>query len=462
MKRKSSKETGRLKTIWQPQPGPQTKFLTTNAYEVLYGGAKGGGKSDVLLFASLRFVDSVGYKALILRRTFPKLLELIERSKCFVEIGGRYNKQEKMWRFPSGALIRFGHCENPGDELNYQGQEYQYIGFDQLEEFTETMYNIIKAQGRSGKGLPVYIRSTANPGGVGAVFIKQLFIDAKEPNKKYYRTFVINNRSITLSSIFIPSTVFDNKILMENDPSYAAKLMDLPLKYRKMYLDGDWNIDNDPDQLIQYDWIKELVLPEAAVTGNKEGNLFNPETYLGVDVARYGDDSTCIAIIRNSVLTELKIYNKIDLVQTTHIVRGLIEENNLNPGCIAIDCDGIGAGVYDNLKSYGLEATQILGGTVPLDIADYSYQFRNLRSQMYWNLREMIRTKRLRIVNNTQLINELISIKYKISQDRMIQIESKDEIKKRIGKSPDMADAFCYAAAGTLFKLTKQISITYF
>lgn len=456
---KKTKNRQPQNSIWNPQAGPQSLFLKTNAYEVLYGGAKGGGKSDVLLFASLRFIDNPGYKALILRRTFPKLLELIERSKCFSKIGGRYNRQEKMWRFPSGAIIRFGHCENSGDELNYQGQEYQYIGFDQLEEFTETMYNIIKAQGRSSNGIPVFIRSTANPGGIGALFIKQLFIEGKEPNKKYSRIFTVNNKEVSLTSIFIPSNIYDNKILMENDPSYAAKLMALPEKYRKMYLDGDWNIDNDPDQLIPYDLIIKCI--NLTEINTIECNSLS-DVFVGVDVARYGDDSTCLAVIKNNCLTDIRIFEKIDLVKTTNIITRIIEDENVPPCNIAIDCDGIGAGVYDNLVSYGYEILPITGGAAAVEIANMSYQFRNLRSQLFWNLRELIRTGQIKLLNNKQLINELTAIKYRISQDRMIQIESKEEIKKRIGKSPDLADALCYAAAVSLYKITKQVSITFF
>ena len=443
-------------SIWSPQKGPQTLFLQTDAYEVLYGGAKGGGKSDVLLFASLRFIDNCNYKALIVRRTFPKLLELIERSRCFKKLGAKYNVQQKFWRFPSGAIIRFGHCENSGDENNYQGQEYQYIGFDQLEEYTEVMYNIIKAQGRTSKGLPVFIRSTANPGGIGALFIKNRFIDGKESNKKYYRTYLVDGNEIVLSSVFIPSTVYDNKILMTNDPSYAAKLMDLPEKYRKMYLDGDWSVENDPDQLIEYNWIQLSTEEKSSRAAD------NTCLYAGVDIARYGDDSTCVAIIQDETLTEIREYKKIDLVQSTNIIRRLIEEENFNPNNIAIDCDGIGAGVYDNLKSYGYDTVQITGGAKPPYTQDQSYQFKNTRSFIYWNLRERIRNGNIKLYLNKELINELISVKYKISQDRMIQIESKEEIKKRIGKSPDLADAVCYAAAVPFFNKSKEISLTIF
>jgi len=108
--------------ILRPQEGPQTEFLRRPEDEVLYGGAKGGGKSYALMLEALRQINISSYRALILRRTFPRLQELIDRSKeIFPKLGANYSSQDHTWTFLSGAKIRFGHCQNKGDESNFQG-----------------------------------------------------------------------------------------------------------------------------------------------------------------------------------------------------------------------------------------------------------------------------------------------------------------------------------------------------
>ena len=99
--------------LWAPHNGPQTAFLASDAYEALYGGAAGGGKSDALLFGGLRQIGHPQYKALILRRTFPELTELMDRAHfVFRQIGGTWNEQKKRYTFPSGAIYQFAGWRN--------------------------------------------------------------------------------------------------------------------------------------------------------------------------------------------------------------------------------------------------------------------------------------------------------------------------------------------------------------
>lgn len=229
----------------RPMDGPQTEFLRRKEDEVLYGGAKGGGKSYALLLESLRQIDKSGYRALILRRTYPRLQELIDRSKSiFPLLGGVYSGQDHSWKFPSGSIVRFGHCQNKGDERNYQGHEYAFIGFDQLEEFLEDQYLFISAQNRStAEGVRCYVRATANPGDVGHAWVKARFIDNKQPFRAYkIDTELPTGKMVSISSAFIPATVYDNKILLEKQPNYIARLMSLPERERKALLEGNWDI----------------------------------------------------------------------------------------------------------------------------------------------------------------------------------------------------------------------------
>ena len=235
------------KIILKPQAGPQEEFLSRDEDEILYGGAKGGGKSFGLLFGGLRHIDKEKYRAIIFRRTYPKLQHLIDLSKLYFShppLNGKYSSQTHRWTFPSGATFAFGSCKDQGSELTYQGHEYQYMGFDQLEEFTELQYLFLMAQNRtSDKSIPCRVRSTANPGGVGHLMCKKRFIDGKEPYKTYRKVYKLKNgQTITRTLAFIPATVYDNKILMEANPGYITNLLQLPPDVQKALLEGDWNI----------------------------------------------------------------------------------------------------------------------------------------------------------------------------------------------------------------------------
>ncbi|MDP4196889.1 MAG: terminase family protein [Bacteroidota bacterium] len=431
------------KEIWTPQPS-QMKALTSKCDELLFGGAKGGGKSDVLLFGALRYIDYPKYKALIVRRTFPRLKEIIDRSMIFYKLQGTYNRTEKVWRFKSGAQIIFGHCQNEGDELNYQGHQYHYIGFDQVEEFTENMFNIIAACGRKVDDIPIYIRCTANPGGVGKLWVKRRWIEGREPEKIYSKTTIVNGKTIKRFQTFIPSTIYDNKILMEKNPEYLSFLLNLPDKFRKMYLEGDFNIENEPDQLITYQFLenaKSKVIPSGE------------EIYLGVDVARFGDDSTEIAYIKGNALVKIETYVKKDINQVAQIILRKIREERIKPENIGVDTVGLGAGVYDLIKSNGYKINEISSGSRSVEIRGEKYKFKNLRCQMHWYFREQLREEKLAIkIKDRELEEEMLTVKYEISSEKMITIESKEEIKKRIGRSTNKHDAVVYASFIPFYK----------
>jgi hypothetical protein len=125
--------------------------------------------------------------------------------------------------------------QHEDDKYSYQGHEFHFIGFDQLEQFTETQYLFMIAQIRSSSpSLRTYVRSTANPGGIGHGWVKRRFITGKEPRKIYYDEFG-NTRQ------FIPATVFDNPTLLKGDPDYVNRLRALPYKERKALLEGNWD-----------------------------------------------------------------------------------------------------------------------------------------------------------------------------------------------------------------------------
>ena len=218
--------------------------------EVLFGGAAGGGKSDALVAEALRQVNIPWYKGIILRKTFPELSELIEKSlryyyKAYPK--AKYNDQKHTWTFPSGAKIVFGDLQHEKDKFKYQGKAFDFIGFDELTHFTFDEYIYLKSRNRpNGAGTRVYMRNTANPGGVGHQFVKERFIDPCEPLKTVWEKVTIvhpdgHEENQWMSRAFVPSSLFDNKILMQNDPKYMARLASLPEKEKQALLYGDWD-----------------------------------------------------------------------------------------------------------------------------------------------------------------------------------------------------------------------------
>ena len=235
--------------VWQPQPR-QLEFMSRSEDEALYGGAAGGGKSDALVIEATRQVHIPHYKALILRKTYPQLTELIEKSLRYYSVAfpeAKYNAGDHTWRFPSGAKIVFGSMQHSKDKLNYQGKAYDFIAFDELTHFTYDEYIYLLSRNRpNGAGTRCYMRATANPGGIGHSWVKERFITAAEPMSTIWEKVSVQlpNGEVSTkyrSRIFVPSSVFDNKALLENDPDYLTRLASLPEAERKALLYGDWD-----------------------------------------------------------------------------------------------------------------------------------------------------------------------------------------------------------------------------
>ena len=273
----------KTKTIWTPQ-SKQAVFQGRSEYEALYGGAAGGGKSDALLTEALRQVHIPHYRGLILRKTYPQLSELVDRSRELYSAAypkAIYNDSKHFWMFPSGAKIYFGAMQHTKDRINYQGKRYDFIAFDELTHFTWEEYSYMFSRNRpSGPGTRCYIRATTNPGGIGHGWVKERFITAAPPLTPIKTKMQVpgpdgNIIELERSRIFVPSTVFDNGELLKNDPNYLANLSLLPEKEKRALLYGDWDSfagqvfsewRNDPEHYSDRCYthvIKQFIIPKS-------------------------------------------------------------------------------------------------------------------------------------------------------------------------------------------------------
>jgi hypothetical protein len=228
------------KILWQPQP-KQRIALECPIYELFYGGARGGGKSDFLV---LDFLQDVGkgygddWKGVLFRRTYSELEELIFRAhQIFPEAGGTYHESKRTWTFPDGETLKFRFLERDSDVHKYQGHQYSWIGFDELTNWaTDYCYIYMHSCARSAAGVPVRIRASGNPGSTGHLWVKARFIDPMPPYHVY------TDPETGLKRVFIPARLEDNLILKKNDPQYLGRLKMQPKHLQRAYIEGDWNI----------------------------------------------------------------------------------------------------------------------------------------------------------------------------------------------------------------------------
>lgn len=323
--------------VWEPLSLPQREFCASGETEVLYGGAKGCAKSDAILMAALGQVHLDRYKALILRQTFPEVQELIDRShRLFPQMQGgpTWNGGLKRWSFSGGGILQFGYCSKRDEVQRYHGQEWAYIGFDEVGDVQdERVWTLLMAENRCPNPKVVrMMRGTANPGKPGHPWIKRRFIDkcGKQGEKIYSYTYDMpGGLSATITRRFIPARVTDNPIYA-NDAAYMANLYSLPEILRRQLLYGDWDagfgmaldelkrdihiiprfgIPGNWTQFGAFDWGYQHPWVFGHYAVNEDGVIFKVNTYTG----RLQSDNEIAETIKD----------RLDVSKLRYIVAGL-------------------------------------------------------------------------------------------------------------------------------------------
>lgn len=303
----------------RPQPGPQETFLSTEADIAFYGGSAGGGKTCALLMEASRYNSDPSDRNLVLRRETTQIRNpgglWDESILIYSGLEAEPVETNLKWRFVSGAEIKFNHLEYDKDVFNYQGSQIPYIGFDELTHFTEKQFWYMVSRNRSPHGIPTRIRGTCNPDPDSFVRIMiDWYIDedgyAISERSGLIRWFIRFDEKLVwadtkeelialygtdyqpLSFTFIRSSLDDNKILLEKDPGYRARLMLLSKIDRLRLLGGNWNVRPSAGIFFKQNYFEEVDAHpplvaivrawDRAATEHKIGDSGDPDWTVGL------------------------------------------------------------------------------------------------------------------------------------------------------------------------------------
>ena len=233
--------------IWGPQPGPQEALLACPIFEVFFGGARGGGKTDGMLGEWVSHQDQYGEhcNGIMFRRERTQLVDTIERSRqLFRQLGASYHEQEKFWRFPNGSRFQFAYLDHDSDADAYQGRSHTRVYIEEIGTFPSPgpVFKLM-ATLRSGHGIPCGFRATGNPGGPGHQWVRARYIDPAPLGLRTITETYVNpwtKESVKRERVFIPSKLQDNRYL---GAEYVANLQMVGnAQLVRAWLEGDWSV----------------------------------------------------------------------------------------------------------------------------------------------------------------------------------------------------------------------------
>ncbi len=456
--------------IWRPLPGPQTLAYESPADIVGYGGAAGGGKSDLGIGLALTQHRRVG----IFRQNGTELPALVDRIGEVLGTRDGYNGSDRIWRTARAdgtpVQIELGSFPNPGDETKYQGRPHDLLVFDEAANM----------RARAVRFLLGWLRTTDPdqrcralltfnpPTTVEGRWVVDFFgpwLDPKHPKPavpgelRWFAVvdglerevptgthFVHEGETIRPQSrTFLASRVVDNPYL--HGTGYEAQLQALPEPLRSQMLYGDFaaGMEDDPWQVIPTDWVER-----AMARWDKPGKL-PPMDSLGVDVAMGGRDQTVIARRHGMWFDEPIAIDGQECVDGP-TVAGRVLAVMRDRAPIHLDLFGVGAQPYGHLMQTGV---QVIGVNVgdPANGTDVTgkVRFRDTRSMLWWRMREALdpaANNGIALPPDRRLLADLCAPRWELIGGA-VKVEKREKIIETLGRSPDYGSAYCLALMDT-------------
>jgi len=383
--------------------------------EKLYGGAVGGGKTVWLCIEAICLsFQYPGNRGAMFRyhlsdfktSTLTTLLQWLPEDS----IEG-HNKTEGLIRLTNGSEILYmGLEESSADKQKFGSLEVGWFAIDEACEVPREKYYFLLSRLQrwklpDGSHPPPYAILASNP---ADCWLRDYFVDKTHPGRD-----------------FIKALPTDNPYLHKD---YVPRLREIyPEDWVERFLEGSWDTGAENDVIIHPEWIRMAInrkLPEV----NKP--------VIGCDVARFGDDEIVIAIGNGNTLLEQDVTKKRSTMETAGKVMALSKKNNAQ--YVAVDDVNIGGGVTDRLREMRLKGVIPINGGAKANRED---RYANLKTEIWWHGRELFKEGKVSIINDSDLIRQLSSVKYIYRSNGKIMAEPKDDTKKRLGCSPDRADA---------------------